>query len=86
MPGTPGHRGRDSKLSAPPASANPLAEFHLLWHAAGDALQAILGLLLHQGLARGTGLGLFIAKKALDQHGGRIGAVSEPGQGSTFRI
>jgi len=36
--------------------------------------------------SRGTGLGLFIAKKAVDQHGGRIGAVSEPGQGATFRI
>jgi len=36
--------------------------------------------------SRGTGLGLFIAKKAVDQHGGRIGAVSELGQGSTFRI
>ncbi|OIO04631.1 MAG: histidine kinase [Desulfovibrionaceae bacterium CG1_02_65_16] len=36
--------------------------------------------------SRGTGLGLFIAKKAVDQHGGRIGAVSEPGQGSAFRI
>jgi PAS domain S-box len=34
----------------------------------------------------GTGLGLFIAKKAVDQHGGRIGAVSEPGQGATFRL
>lgn len=36
--------------------------------------------------SRGTGLGLFIAKKAVDQHGGRIGAVSELGQGSVFRI
>jgi len=36
--------------------------------------------------SRGTGLGLFIAKRAVDQHGGRIGAVSELGQGSVFRI
>jgi signal transduction histidine kinase len=36
--------------------------------------------------SRGTGLGLFIAKKAVDQHGGRIGAVSELGEGSVFRI
>lgn len=36
--------------------------------------------------SRGTGLGLFIAKKAVDQHGGRIGAVSEPGEGSVFRV
>jgi len=36
--------------------------------------------------SKGTGLGLFIAKKAVDQHGGRIAAVSEPGEGATFRI
>lgn len=36
--------------------------------------------------SRGTGLGLFIAKKAVEQHGGRIGAVSDLGQGSVFQI
>lgn len=36
--------------------------------------------------SRGTGLGLFIAKKAVEQHDGRIGAVSELGQGSVFQI
>ncbi|MCK4986941.1 MAG: PAS domain-containing protein, partial [Desulfobacterales bacterium] len=35
---------------------------------------------------KGTGLGLFIADKIIDQHGGKISVVSKPGQGSNFRI
>lgn len=36
--------------------------------------------------SKGTGLGLFIAKEAVDQHGGDIQACSEPGKGSLFRV
>ena len=35
---------------------------------------------------KGTGLGLFIANKIIDQHGGKITVESTSGQGSNFRI
>jgi len=35
---------------------------------------------------KGTGLGLFIADRIIDQHGGRISVKSRPGQGSSFKI
>jgi signal transduction histidine kinase/FixJ family two-component response regulator len=35
---------------------------------------------------KGTGLGLFIANKIIDQHGGKISVESTSGQGSNFRI
>ena len=34
----------------------------------------------------GTGLGLSIARHVVEQHGGRIGARSELGRGSTFTV
>lgn len=35
---------------------------------------------------QGTGLGLFIARKSIEQHGGKLTVVSEPGQGACFSI
>ena len=35
---------------------------------------------------KGTGLGLFIADKIIDQHGGKISVESKHGQGSNFKI
>ena len=35
---------------------------------------------------RGTGLGLFVTRKLVEEHGGRVEYETEPGVGTTFRV
>ncbi len=39
-----------------------------------------------KGARVGMGLGLPIARQIVDRHGGRVSVVSQPGQGTTFRV
>lgn len=40
----------------------------------------------HCGRKKGSGLELYVAKKVIEAHGGRVWAESEPGQGSTLSL
>lgn len=51
-----------------------------------DDLQKIFTVFVSKKGGRGTGLGLPVTQKIMQEHGGRIRVTSEPGQGSTFTL
>jgi len=50
------------------------------------ALNNVFSLFYSSKGNKGTGLGLFVANKIVQKHGGRIRAESQPGEGSTFTV
>lgn len=53
---------------------------------APEDLDAIFHVFVSRKGGRGTGLGLPVSRKILEEHGGQISALSEPGRGSTFTM
>jgi signal transduction histidine kinase len=51
-----------------------------------DHLRHIFEPFFTHGKDHGTGLGLAICERIIREHGGRIEAESEPGQGAVFRV
>ena len=51
---------------------------------AAEDLENIFTLFMSRKSSRGTGLGLAVSQKILNEHGGRIRVESEPGRGSCF--
>jgi signal transduction histidine kinase len=51
-----------------------------------DTRESLFTLFFSSKGDKGTGLGLFIADKIIDQHSGKITVDSTPGTGSRFRI
>ena len=41
---------------------------------------------VQRGSSAGLGLGLYIARAIVEQHGGRLEVQSQPGKGSTFSM
>jgi signal transduction histidine kinase len=58
----------------------PPAEQARIW----ERFHRVPGVEVQSGTGIGLGLGLHISKTIIEQHGGRVGVQSTPGQGSTF--
>ena len=53
---------------------------------AAEDLDKIFTLFMSRKSSRGTGLGLAVSQKILNEHGGRIRVESRPGEGSRFTL
>lgn len=53
---------------------------------ASDTCEKIFTLFYSTKKSKGTGLGLFIANRIVEQHGGSIAVSSRPGEGAVFRV
>ncbi len=51
-----------------------------------DTRESLFTLFFSSKGNKGTGLGLFIANKIIEQHGGKIKVASKPNRGSSFRV
>ena len=51
-----------------------------------EQLQKVFQLFYSSKGKAGTGIGLFVTRKVIRQHGGSITAESRPGEGTSFRV
>ncbi len=86
-------RGRDAGITVPPGDADRL--FHLIEIAdngigfephQAERIFQVFQRLHSRSEYQGTGIGLAIVKKVVENHHGHIQAVGRPGDGATFRI